>query len=235
MKIHIGKADETLEQIANENNVPYEVLIQYNKAYVHRLNLEGCTIVIPSSELEETRNESSNEKPAILIIDNEQRLEPLINAATEYSYLLKELIITKYNNPDYSLVIFSSIKEKEENIKHILSKEKTSNPLAISQAQEYKDFASTILLLIGAIKTHGIEEVKKQLQHIKNWPNKVVILYKNDLSRDNKLKGILENIGEKWRDYVIKYGAQKYKECEDLFNDILNKLKDFSINILSKE
>ena len=62
-----------------------------------------------------------------------------------------------------------------------------------------------------------------------------MILYKNDLSRDNKLKGILENIGEKWRDYVIKYGAQKYKECEDLFNDILNKLKDFSINILSKE
>lgn len=236
MKIYIGKANETLRSIAQNNNIEYDLLIKYNRAYLHKSSLEGCTIVLPVKEEEIlVEKDERDAKPAVLMIDNEKRLEPLIFLATEYSYLLRELIITKFMVPTYTPMVYNSLLLKEDSIKKVLNKERVDNPLAISQAQEYKDFSSTILLLITAIKSHGIDDVKKQLGNLKSWPQKIVLLYKNTYQREETLKEILTNFGEMWRDYAIKFGAEKFEECEKIFSNILLKIKDFAKSILNKE
>jgi len=228
---------DTLESVAKKYNLSVEILVQYNESYKNRLDLTDCPIMIPLDDEEDENNnmrKGALDMNVLLPWNKEPRLEPLIGSFVEYSYIIKELVITKYSMPNYTPILYKISESKKGDITKLLSKEKSKDPLAISQAQEYKDFASTILLLVTAIKSHGLDDVKKELGNLKNWYKKVIILYQEPKMRDDKLKNTLQEVSEKWRDYVIKVGAELYNEAENLFKDIIDKVKDIAKLIVSK-
>lgn len=233
MKIYVAKENETLDIISEKFNIDIWHLIRHNKSYKNRKNLHGCPILLPDQEPESLVTEDSETRMRIVRPFCSPKIEQLSNRMLHYCHYLKESLIASFAFPKYQEVLTTFLNSYKEDIKKILQDKLSKQTDNITKAQEYRSLDAALFSLVDAIKTQGLENVKKALKDLKDWPKKIETLFSEKTMRDEDFKQTLDKQAESWRDYVLSIASKDYKTAENLFQDIIKDLHKIQAKLLS--
>lgn len=215
MQNYIAQSGDTIESIALKFNVSYEDLIQLNKIHKNKIVLDGSHFIIPDNGTKPTETREVQPKSPFI-----SRLAPLKECLINYDYTLKEIVMAAYHNK-------KGLKELQNTLlqyKSCIAKTTNAQASRTPAINKMSSLDTLLIDLVDAIQKHGIDKVKETLKKIKDWPKALADLLQNGESRDESLKELLETDFEKWRDYVLAYGSEEYKESEKIFKDILSNI-----------
>lgn len=223
MQNYIAQSGDTIESIALKFNVSYQELIQLNKIHKNKVVLEGSHFIIPNNALPSSETREVHTKRPFT-----SRLAPLKECLINHDYTLKAIVTAAYHNK-------KSLKELQNTLsqyRSCIAKTINSQKLKNSTLAKMSSLDTLLIDLVDAIQKHGIDKVKETLKKIKDWPKALAELLQTVDSRDENLKELLETDFEKWRDYVLAYGSEEYRESEKIFKDILSNINPLTTNLL---
>lgn len=225
MKIYIAQENETLEVIAAKFDIELLEVVRHNRSYRNRSNLGGCPILLPIEDEAPSESRLKVVRPFC-----SPKIEQLNDRMINYCHYLKEMLMSFFGAPKYVPVLEERLKDYKEDMKKILGDRLTKSKDNLLKAQEYSSLEADLLALAEAIKSQGLEKVKRALKDLQDWPKKIGALF---AERSESFGDLLKQQADAWRDYLLSLAAREYKEAEKSFQQILHQLHDVEAKLLS--